>query len=497
LHQRVYRREIVLFNSFFFLFIFLPIVLVIYFSLIHIRFFRYALGFLLIASLTFYSLWDIRYLPLLLFSIGFNFLMGRRIEQHRTKINLAIGIIVNLTLLGYFKYLNFFLDNVAALIPANIVTQIQSSAFPSVILPLGISFYTFTQLAYIIDAYRGETKKYSLLDYSLFVTYFPHLIAGPILSHNKVIPQMEDVKGLLFSSKNFSIGICLFSIGLFKKVMVADTLSPWVAPVFANAGPVSFFDGWIGALAYTLQLYFDFSGYCDMAVGMAYMIGIIIPFNFDSPYKSSSIIDFWRTWNMTLSAFLRNYLYIPLGGNRKGFPRQVLNVMITMFLGGLWHGAGWTFVVWGTLHGAYISIDHGWRNLKIPLPKILCQAITLVAVVVAWVFFRASSVSDALEILKGMAGLKGFALPTAVAGTVPALKSLGFSMGSKVIIPGGALEVLLIGVLMIIVWLLPNSQEIALKYFKPRPIWFVVVVGLFLISLMNMAQVSEFLYYQF
>ena len=282
----------------------------------------------------FYAYWDARYLPLLLVSILFNYTVGSLIERHKSKLGLIIGVTVNLSLLTYFKYTNFFLSSFNEMFQTAIYV-------PKIILPLGISFFTFTQIAYLVDAYRGETQRYSLLTYSLFVTVFPHLIAGPILYHKNMIPQFSKLKNYVFTHKNMALGAAFFSVGLFKKVMIADSLAPWAKVVFDNAGMVSFIEAWAGALAYTFQLYFDFSGYSEMAIGLGLMFNFKLPVNFNSPYKATSIIEFWRRWHITLSEFLRNYLYIPLGGNRNGQYGRMRNLLITMLLGGLWHGAGW------------------------------------------------------------------------------------------------------------------------------------------------------------
>ncbi|MDD3149739.1 MAG: MBOAT family protein, partial [Candidatus Gastranaerophilales bacterium] len=382
-----------LFNSYEFIFIFLPITLIIFYTLAKFRLTKLATLSLVIASLGFYSYWDVRYLPLLLCSILFNYTIGTAIEKSLNKYLLAFGILIDLVLLGYFKYTGFFLSS---------INDTFSSSFfvPEIILPLGISFFTFTQIAFLVDAYRGETKNYSLLTYSLFVTFFPHLIAGPILHHKDIIPQFSKLKNFVFSYKNMALGVAIFSIGLFKKVIIADTLAPWVKLIFDNASTATFIEAWTGALGYTLQLYFDFSGYSEMAIGLGLMLNINLPINFNSPYKALSIVDFWRRWHITLSSFLKNYLYIPLGGNRKGEFSRIKNLLITMLLGGLWHGAGWTYIIWGALHGIYLVINHSWNKLKISMPKFLAWTITFLSVVIAWVFFRAKNIGDAISIFK-------------------------------------------------------------------------------------------------
>ncbi|MCL6558895.1 MAG: MBOAT family protein, partial [Firmicutes bacterium] len=397
-----------LFNSYGFIFVFLPISLCIFFLFSRFKLTKAATAALVLASLIFYSYWNVKHLPLILLSIIINYGIGKQVEKKRpgrgAGLYLALGITVDLLLLGYFKYANFLIDSIN--FAAHTDFQIGK-----IVLPLGISFYTFTQIGYLVDAYRGETRNYGFLTYCLFVTFFPHLIAGPILYHRDIIPQFHRPGFFVFSYENFCKGVAFFTLGLFKKVVVADSLIAWVDPVFKNAYKVTFFDSWAGALAYTMQLYFDFSGYSDMAVGLGLMLNTALPVNFNSPYKSSSIIDFWRRWHITLSNFLKLYLYIPLGGNRKGYPRKMLNLFVTMLLGGLWHGAGWTFVLWGGLHGAYLVVNHTWRRLDFKLPPALSRPLTFLAVVAAWVVFRANSVHDAFAVLKAMAGLNAFVLP--------------------------------------------------------------------------------------
>ena len=358
-----------LFNSYIFIFCFLPVTLVIFFGLARFRQIEAAKIWLTISSLFFYAYWNIAYLPLMVISIVFNHQIGGWIASSKPKSSQAktllwIGIIVNLIVIAYYKYANFFLSSVQGFVRINF-------ALPEIILPLAISFYTFTQIAYLVDAYRGETKEanYDLLSYSLFVTFFPQLVAGPILRHDELIPQFRQLRNFVFSHKNAARGATFFVLGLAKKVLIADTLSPWVATVFNNAEAVTFIEAWVGALSYTFQLYFDFSGYSDMAIGLGLIFNIRLPINFDSPYKAVSIIDFWRRWHITLSNFLRDYLYITLGGSRRGQVRRYGNLLTTMLLGGLWHGAGWTFVIWGGLHGVYLCINHGWRKLNFSLPQ--------------------------------------------------------------------------------------------------------------------------------
>lgn len=470
-----------LFNSYQFICLYLPIVLCIYFLLAKYRYGKLATGFLVVASLYFYSAWNIKYLPLLLGSILFNYFMGCHIEKYRKKFLLVLGISVNLALLAYFKYTGFFFISMNKFLSLNLNV-------PEIILPLGISFFTFTQTAYLVDAYRGETKKYSLLSYSLFVTIFPHLIAGPILYHKDMIPQFSRLRNMIFNYRNFAIGMTIFVIGLFKKVVIADNLSPWVKIAFEHAYTLTFIEAWSGAVAYTMQLYFDFSGYSEMAIGLGLMLNFKLPINFNAPYKATSIIEFWRRWHMTLSEFLKNYLYIPLGGNRNGQFKKMMNLMITMLLGGLWHGAGWTFVIWGGLHGIYLVVNHMWRKYGRALPDSINWLITFTAVVIAWVFFRAAHVSDAVAMLKTMFDLSKV---IRIDGTYYAwhLGNLSFG-GTEMLI---SLLVLLVAV--IIGKSIPCYME---ENFKPNKKWAMGVALFFVASLLMMSgKVSEFLYFQF
>ncbi|MGB3511950.1 MAG: MBOAT family O-acyltransferase [Microcoleaceae cyanobacterium] len=492
-----------LFNSYVFIFGFLPLTLIIFFCLTKFGLIKAAKIWLTASSFAFYGYWNIAYLPLLIISILWNYQMGKFIaeakpESKQAKVLLGVGTAVNLAMISYYKYANFFLDTVNSVVSTNLTVG-------KIILPLAISFYTFTQIAYLVDAYRGETRdtNYDLLTYSLFVIFFPQLIAGPILRHDELIPQFRQLRSFVFSQKNMALGLSLFSLGLCKKVLIADTISPWVALTFNNASEVSFIEAWVGALSYTFQLYFDFSGYSDMAIGLGLMFNIKLPINFNSPYKATSISDFWRRWHITLSNFLRDYLYIPLGGSRRGEMRRYGNLLTTMLLGGLWHGAGWTYVIWGGLHGVYLSVNHWWRKLNIPMPKILAWVITFVAVVASWVLFRAQNFQDGIEILQTMAGINGIVIPGEAKGKLSVLTNFGFQLqswkemtylpeffGSKVI------SILTLVGLTFCVTFLPNTQEILAKL-KPTWWWALWIGVLTSVALLSLNRVSEFLYFQF
>jgi D-alanyl-lipoteichoic acid acyltransferase DltB (MBOAT superfamily) len=528
-----------LFNSYSFIFLFLPITFAGMFWLGKYSH-RLAALWLGMASLAFYGVWDSRFLLLLLSSIAFNYGAGYWIGMRRNanpdkqvKLVLILAISVNLILLGYFKYTNFFIASANELFGGHIPTL-------SIILPLGISFFTFTQIAFLVDVYRGIAREFNLIHYLLFVTYFPHLIAGPVLHHKQMMPQFANPETYRINAEHVTVGLTIFILGLAKKVLIADNLAEYATPIFnaARDGQIlMFFEAWIGSLAYTLQLYFDFSGYSDMAIGLSLMFNVRLPMNFDSPYKASSIIDFWRRWHMTLSAFLRDYLYIPLGGNRKGPVRRYANLAITMLLGGLWHGAGWTFIVWGGLHGLYLMINHSWREFKVRLnwrdggsfAKIVACIFTFIAVVVAWVFFRSDSLSTANSILSSMAGMNGVSLPASLEGKLAGLlgaiphQNLRFIglLPSSSLEGIAALKIILMGLALI--WLFPNVRQILLNY---KPTWdemagkttpagnsnckffsfliwqptkkLALLLGALLaISILGMTGSSEFLYFQF
>lgn len=398
------------FSSWQFILVYLPIVVLIFFLMNHLRWITAGKAWLVIASLFFYSYWDIKHLPLILGSIFVNFVIGTYLARSHgslhgdmsrpnrgisRKMVLAAGIAANLLLLGYYKYTNFLLDNVNAIFGT-------AHVIPHIVLPLAISFFTFTQIVYLVDSYRGETAKYGILNYSLFVTFFPHLIAGPIVHHQQIMPQFDSRWTLMLRKSNILRGLFIFGIGLFKKVVIADNFAVWADAGFDGGQSLGFFAAWATSLAYTFQLYFDFSGYCDMAIGASLLFNIALPINFNSPYKSLSIQDFWRRWHITLSSFLRDYLYIPLGGNRGLEYQTYINIFITFVLGGLWHGATWMFVVWGALHGGALGVHRLWKKWGRPMPTALAWLLTFVFVNITWVFFRAKTMEDAERVLRGM-----------------------------------------------------------------------------------------------
>lgn len=397
-----------------FLLLFLPLTLAGFFL-----FGRYLPGhaatWLFAVSLFFYGYWMPVFVGLLLASISFNYWIAQRIVGHLRLSQgpwarrwLYLGLAANLFVLAYFKYANFFIDNLNTLAGSG-------WHLSDVVLPIGISFYTFTQIAYLVDAYEGKVNEANPIHYGLFVTYFPHLVAGPVLHHAQMMPQFANPSIYRPRGDHLVSGLAILTLGLFKKVVLADGLSPYADAIFtaADAGVrLDCGEAWLGALTYALQLYFDFSGYSDMAIGLSLMFNVKLPFNFNSPYRAKNISDFWRRWHMSLSRFLRDYLYIPLGGNRFGPVRRYLNLGITMVLGGLWHGASWSFVIWGALHGVYLMINHGFlailgESLHRRLANdraygLASWALTLFAVLLAWVFFRSQTLAGALHLISTM-----------------------------------------------------------------------------------------------
>ena len=393
-----------LFASLTFLLGFLP--LTILGALLVQRFFgrRAVLIFLSGASLVFYGWHYPPYVLLLSGTIAVNYLLAHRIHARPTKTITGIAIAINLTLLAWFKYAGFLAEMVAAI-------SGEATGLASILLPLGISFFTFQQIAYLVDIYQRKAEPGKLVDYVFFITFFPQLIAGPIVHHKDLIPQISKPNFAKFLTSDITAGVLLFCLGLAKKVLLADNLRIAADTLFETQAlgvDISMSEAWLGMISYTFQIYFDFSGYTDMALGLGLIFGLRLPENFRSPYKSKDIIEFWRRWNITLSTFLRDYLYLPLGGNRRGPVRRYMNLWIVMLLGGLWHGAGWQFVVWGALHGFYLTVNHIWVKFsKRRLPAAMSLGLTFVCVLIAWVFFRASDFNQAFDILAALFNVRG------------------------------------------------------------------------------------------
>ncbi|QDM01829.1 MBOAT family O-acyltransferase [Aliarcobacter butzleri] len=486
-----------LFNSYEFIFIFLPVMFVVYFYLNSKRLILGAKIWLVVGSLFFYSYWNVIYLPLILLSIFVNYGVGLSLVNHEkirisSKTILSFGIVFNLGLLGYFKYTDFFLDNFNGIFGTNI-------PLPHIILPLGISFFTFTQIAFLVDAYKQEAKEYSLINYMLFVTYFPHLLAGPILHHKEMMPQFASKYNWVKNYRNIALGLFIFSIGLFKKVVIADTFAIWANAGFDTATTLNLIEAWATSLSYTFQLYFDFSGYTDMAIGISLMFNIKLPINFNSPYKALSIQDFWRRWHMTLSRFLRDYLYIPLGGNRKGNIRTYVNLITTFLLGGLWHGAGWTFIIWGLLHGIALAIHRLWQSLGFRMNKILAWFITFNFINITWIFFRAKDFESAMKVLGSMFSLNNIVLSEKLLTKLDFLKEIGISSGKVFINVGAQANEILIWtfIAFILILAFKNSMTYLNSNFKANYKNLILFIICFTYSAVSMSKITEFLYFNF
>ena len=468
-----------LFSSYEFLFCFLPITIIGYYLIVNAKKVNMARGWLVIASLFFYGWFNIKYLPIIIVSILINFAIGKGIkkEDKYKKIYFIIGATFNVGLLCYFKYYDFFVENVNVLFKTNWTLK-------HLLLPLGISFFSFQQLSYLIDVYKGETKDYSLLNFSLFVTFFPQLIAGPIVLHSEIMPQFDDKEKQRLNWDNIASGIFMFSIGFFKKLVIADSFAVWATNGFDSTASLTFYQGWFVSLAYTMQIYFDFSGYSDMAVGIGKIFNIDLPANFLSPYKSTSISEFWRRWHITLGRALSTYVYKPLGGNRKGRVKTYINLLLTFLVSGLWHGAAWTFVFWGLLHGIASVIDRLFRDNNWKINKYVSWFLTFMFVNCAWVFFRAATFERAFEILKAM-----FSIPSG-----GAFNMAGIITNGSIIIIG--LVYILLVISLVVTLSFKNTYELA-ETFDYTTINTVYVVILMMIGISFMPRISPFIYFNF
>ncbi len=516
-----------LFNSYEFIFLLLPIALIGYRLLASN--YRGRVAWLLACSLFFYAWWNPVYLPLLLATITFNYFVGSKLRVQPTKGLFFFGVSANLFLIGYFKYAGFFVEN---------ISRITSAEFSlgHIALPLAISFFTFQQIAYLADCFSGLSQPYKPTEYGLFVSFFPQLIAGPIVHHSEIMPQIQSRTRV--SSLDLSVGVTIFALGLFKKTVLADGIAPYANAMFDRPEAwesVTLLHAWAGVLAYGLQIYFDFSGYSDMAIGAARMFGIKLPMNFFAPYRAETISDFWRRWHMTLSRFLRDYLYFPLGGNRHGTLARYRNLMITMLLGGLWHGAGWTFVLWGLLHGGYLVIQHAWSHATHSLGRwklffayrFAACALTFSAVHIAWAYFRAPSLEAANQVVFGMMGCNGVSIPSALAIRLGDVSSSLTKYGIQTDFTSGSQFVfaaIWIAALSAIVWLLPTTQQFLRKFepsweytdqartnalpergfgytlsltWRPTLTWSIVMSVIAVFGILSLPEISEFLYFQF
>ena len=491
-----------LFNSFLFIFIFLPITWFVYFYLNKKHLTEGSKGFLVLASLFFYSWWNIAYFPILVISMLFNYTVGISLTEKKKQIKinkkvlLTFGITANVSLLAYFKYADFLIENI------NTISNIDMPLL-NIALPLAISFFTFQQIAYLVDSYRGETKEYDFLNYANFVTFFPQLIAGPIVHHSEMMPQFAKIKNKTKNYHNVALGLFIFSIGLFKKVVIADTFAIWANTGFGTGIRLSLFEAWGASLSYTFQLYFDFSAYTDMAIGIALLFNIRLPLNFNSPYKATNIQDFWHRWHITLSRFLKDYIYIPLGGNRKGESRTYVNLFATFVLGGIWHGAGWTFVVWGILHGLALVVHRAWKKLGFKMNVILAWFITFNFINIAWVFFRAKEIEDAVRIIVAMFNIDRMAISKNFASYLHYIDI--FDIGFKGVRFGPIMSIYTIMMIIlgftVVLWF-KNSNELSIKFEKMKKIpifWYlfsVIALGSSLI-VMSFQTGSDFLYFNF
>ena len=468
-----------LFSSYEFLFCFLPITIIGYYLILNAKKVNMARGWLVIASLFFYGWFNIKYLPIIIVSILINFAIGKGIkkEDKYKKIYFIIGATFNVGLLCYFKYYDFFVENVNVLFKTNWTLK-------HLLLPLGISFFSFQQLSYLIDVYKGETKDYSLLNFSLFVTFFPQLIAGPIVLHSEIMPQFDDKEKQRLNWDNIASGIFMFSIGFFKKLVIADSFAVWATNGFDSTASLTFYQGWFVSLAYTMQIYFDFSGYSDMAVGIGKIFNIDLPANFLSPYKSTSISEFWRRWHITLGRALSTYVYKPLGGNRKGRVKTYINLLLTFLVSGLWHGAAWTFVFWGLLHGIASVIDRLFRDNNWKINKYVSWFLTFMFVNCAWVFFRAATFERAFEILKAMFSITSGG----------AFNMAGIITNGSIIIIG--LVYILLVISLVVTLSFKNTYELA-ETFDYTTINTVYVVILMMIGISFMPRISPFIYFNF
>ena len=469
------------FSSYIFIFSFLPIVLIGYYGLSKLKNGIFQRVFLILASLFFYGYYNVKYLLLIIFSIAVNYSVAILIQKRKSKAWLIIGIVYNVALIGYFKYFDFFIENINAVFKTDFFMR-------NILLPLGISFFTFQQLSFLVSVYKQEEKVEKFRDYCLFVSFFPQLVAGPIVLYSEMIPQFKDCSKRYFNASNFASGLYMFSIGLFKKAVIADTVAMFVDNGFSmtDMGLVA---GWASALSYTLQIYFDFSGYSDMAIGLGRMFNIQIPFNFMSPYKSESITEFWRKWHITLGRALSTYIYIPLGGNRKGLARTCINLFLTFLVSGLWHGAAWTFVLWGVMHGLFVIIERIFKTQLSKIPHKIKVIVTFLLINFLWVLFRADSFSTALEVYKGMVNFRHIDISSlsTIAGNhliiYPTIINIAYTLG-------------VLGILLFIVFKCRNSMS-KLKNFSTSYRTVITTALLFCISLLCFSRESVFIYFNF
>lgn len=512
-----------LFNTYEFILLFLPLCAIAYFTCVRFFSFSAALGLLVFASLLFYASWNPVCVVLLLVSIGFNYLLGlslSRADNNGKKLLLGVGVLANLGLLVFFK-------------TANLYAEISDAPWEAgdILLPLAISFFTFQQISYLIDVYRGDTREHNLMRYSLFVCFFPQLIAGPIVRHGELMPQFKESPPVSLVWINIAVGVSIFALGLFKKTVIADGLGEFVTPIFDTRRPpvVDFFRAWGSSLAYTFQLYFDFSGYVDMAIGAARIFGVRLPLNFYSPYRASNILEFWQRWHITFTRFLRDYVYLPLGENGKGRGGFIALILVLPLVG-LWHGASWPFLIWGALHGCYLVIHRAWflglgrmglKPSRYAIYRVACWVLTLITLVFSWVYFRAPTLEHGNAIALAMLGQTGFEIPDGILVRLGAMGEQLSALGFVPAMGGGALlmtNFFWIAISLFIVLVLPNTAQLFRQYepviyestepFEIRSAtvnfrwtmsrrWALAVVIMGVAGLLTLQHVSEFIYFRF
>ncbi len=456
----------------------------------------YPLGWLVLMSIVFYSWWNPAYLLLLAASIGLNYSSARALalaqarSAGHSRIILAAAVCANIALLGYFKYLDFLIG----ILNQSVGTELP---LPHLILPLAISFYTLLQIAFLCDIHSGKVVDLRFDNYLLFVTFFPHMIAGPIIHHSEMMPQFRELAGKPFDTGMLARGLFVFALGLFKKVCIADSLSPASDAGFTAAATLDFWSAWTTALAYSLQLYFDFSGYSDMAIGLALMFGIAFPFNFNSPYRACDIQEFWHRWHITLSRFLRDYVYIGFGGNRRGTFFTYRNLFLTFLVGGIWHGAGWPFVLWGVMHGAAMVVHRAWTRRGLCLPNIFAWPLTFLFVVVAFVMFRAPDLTNALQIYGAMLDIGNFDYTTVWQWRIDSTASVFLLWMNALDCVGIGLDGWVFLVSSLGLALFGRNSNVLGEDFRITPVWALATVVMLITGVLAIVSDRPFIYFQF
>lgn len=477
-----FKSLVMLFNSFEFIFAFLPLTFLLYFGFHRRGMVKSAKVTLIIASLIFYGYFNPSYVPIIISSVVVNYAVGMALSRRdmataKRRLTLTVGLVFNLGMLGYFKYTDFMIENINYLFRTNIQLL-------NILLPLGISFFTFQQVAFVVDSYRGRGELPKFIDYCNFVTFFPQLIAGPIVLPEEMLPQFESKENHRPRAKNIFDGLFIFTMGLIKKVIIADSIA-----VFANAGfslnveSFTMAEAWLISLSYTMQLYFDFSGYCDMAIGLGRMFNISLPLNFNAPYRATNFQDFWRRWHITLNRFFTQYLYIPLGGSRRGMKRLLFNIFLVFFFSGIWHGAGWTFIIWGVCHGAGVMICSVWRKAGCSMPRFLGWFVTFFFINILWVLFRADTVHRAWVIIRSMFDNTQLTLTPVFTSHLPSI----LPNSTNFIIFCVAVVMSLFG---------PTAYKLMTDYDRPRLKQIAIVVG-FSVSVLFLSRIVTFLYFNF